>query len=338
MRRTHLAPRAAADPFGEARRPRLVHEADLLGCRFVFETDSASLLRIVRCAYQGLPAHALAGRKPTVHVRLVLTPEPRRRRAPPLVRALAAPAILCGANEGSGFAVICAAERAALIVVPRQLLRFPYNIRYELLEFAVYTLAARVQGLVPLHAACIGRAGRGLLLMGSSGAGKSTLTMHCVRQGLEFLAEDSVLVQPHTLRATGIASFLHLRADSLRFLDPQVAAAVRRAPVIRRRSGVQKYELDLRQPGYCLARAPLPIAATVFLSAAPPARQLRLRSLGERTVAALLNEAQPYAAAQPGWSLFRERVVRLPAFELCRGRHPLESVAALTDLLPTARR
>ena len=49
--------------------------------------------------------------------------------------------------------------------------------RYEMLEFAVFTLASRVQGVVPLHAACIGRRGRGLLLMGDSGAGKSTAAL-----------------------------------------------------------------------------------------------------------------------------------------------------------------
>jgi serine kinase of HPr protein (carbohydrate metabolism regulator) len=59
-----------------------------------------------------------------------------------------------------------------------------YLTRYELIEFAVFTLAQRVQGLVPLHAACVGRAGRGLLLMGGSGAGKSTLALHCLARRL----------------------------------------------------------------------------------------------------------------------------------------------------------
>ena len=36
---------------------------------------------------------------------------------------------------------------------------------------AVFTLAARVQQLVPLHAACVGLKGRGVLIMGASGAG-----------------------------------------------------------------------------------------------------------------------------------------------------------------------
>ena len=137
---------------------------------------------------------------------------------------------MCGATLGSAFASISPAARAALIVLPQRLLRFPYNVRYELLEFAVYTLAARVQGLVPLHAACVARGDRGVLLLGPSGSGKSTLTVHALQCGWDFLAEDSVLVEPRSLRAAGIGSFLHLRGNSLRFLEPRAARAARTSP------------------------------------------------------------------------------------------------------------
>ncbi len=66
-----------------------------------------------------------------------------------------------------------------------------YVARYDLMEFAAYTLAARSGGLVPLHAACIGRAGRGALVLGDSGAGKSTLCVRAVAAGFDFLAEDA---------------------------------------------------------------------------------------------------------------------------------------------------
>ncbi len=35
--------------------------------------------------------------------------------------------------------------------------------------------------------------------MGDSGAGKSTLSLLCLLAGLEFLAEDSLFVDPDTL-------------------------------------------------------------------------------------------------------------------------------------------
>jgi hypothetical protein len=328
------------DPFGERRRGALRARLQLLGARFEFETDSARLLRLVRQAYARLPPHRLAAIAPRFRVRLTLTPSPPARRSgrpraePPPVRALSAEGILCGAVEGAGFVTLNPQERAALIVVPHELLRYAYHVRYELLEFAVYVLAARVQRLVPLHAACIGRGDDGVLLVGPSGSGKSTLVLQCLLAGLDFLAEDSVLVQPAGLLATGIANFLHLRSDSLRFLEPKARAAVlHRAAVIRRRSGVRKVEVDLRRPGFCLARRPLPIRAIVFLSAKRAASCARLVSIPRSEMLGRLAASQRYAAHQPGWSAFNERASALPAYELRRGAHPRESVEALRELL-----
>src|SRR5258708_6306038 len=98
------------------------------------------------------------------------------------------------------------------------MLRFPYHIRYELIEFAVFMLACRAQRLVPMHAACVGLDGRGILLMGPSGSGKSTVALHCLLAGFDFLSEDSVFVASKSMGATGVANFLHVREDSLRWL------------------------------------------------------------------------------------------------------------------------
>jgi hypothetical protein len=269
---------------------------------------------------------------------LTLSPPARRagrlRAEPPPVRALSAEGILCGAVGEAAFVTLNPQQRGALIVVPHELLRHAYHVRYELLEFAVYVLAARVQRLVPLHAACIGRGDRGILLVGASGSGKSTLVLQCLLAGLDFLAEDSVLVQPAGLLATGVANFLHLRRDSLRFLEPAARAAVlRRSAVIRRRSGVRKLEVDLRRPGFCLANSPLRIRAIVFLSRRGAANDARLVSIPRFEMLRRLAASQRYAAHQPGWSAFTERVSALSAYELRRGAHPREAVAALRELL-----
>ena len=44
--------------------------------------------------------------------------------------------------------------------------------------------------LTPLHAACLNRHGRGVLLCGDSTAGKSTLAYACARAGWKFLSDD----------------------------------------------------------------------------------------------------------------------------------------------------
>jgi hypothetical protein len=327
------------DPFGERRRGARRARLQLLGGRFEFETDSARLLQLLRLAYAHLPRHRLSAAVPRFQVRLVLTPPPvrgapRPRGEPPPVLTLAGNGILCGAIEGAGFVTLDPRKRAALIVVPRELLRYAYHVRYELLEFAVYVLAARAQRLVPLHAACIGRGGSGILLVGPSGSGKSTLVLQCLLVGLDFLAEDSVLIRPSGLLATGVANFLHLRPDSLRFLERTARAALRRGSVvIRRRSGVKKLEIDLRRAEFRLAKGPLRIRAVLFLSARRAAGGPLLVPLPASAVRERLAASQRYAAHQPGWSAFSKRVSVLPAYELRRGTHPRESARVLGELL-----
>jgi hypothetical protein len=240
---------------------------------------------------------------------------------------------LGGATNSSNFVVVSPSQRAALVVVSRELIRFPYHTRYEYIEFAVFTLASRSQRLVSLHAACVGRAGRGVLLMGPSGSGKSTVTLLCLLQGFDILAEDSVFVAPDTMLATGISNFLHIRSESLRWLSARDAAALRKSPVIRRRTGVKKFEVDLRRAAYRIAPAPLKIVAVVFLSAQSSGDRPFLKSLSKTERRAKLTTAQAYAAGQPGWTTFSDSVLGLEAFELSRGRHPLETVEILSELL-----
>lgn len=327
-----------ADPFGERHRPQLCERFQLLGGEFHFETDSPQLLRIVRQAYLRLPAHTFTPVAPRFRVRLTLTNRQRTTHArsePPRMLSLGAGGMLCGAMETASFVALTPELRSALVVVPREMLGYPYHVRYEMLEFAVYVLASRVQGLVPLHAACVGRGGEGILLLGGSGSGKTTLSLHCLLDGLEFLAEDSVLVAPSGLRATGIANFLHVRPDSLRFLDSgSRAALLARSSAIRRRSGVEKLEIDLRRSRYRLAPAPLRIRALVFVSPKRAVARSLIAPVPQPRLRQKLAASQRYAAHQPGWTAFARQVYRLPAFELRRARHPQQAVEALRELLP----
>jgi hypothetical protein len=340
MTRSHrtMAPDLFVDPFGERAAMTARRNLQLLGSRFRFESNSHRLLRLVDAAFAGLPRHRLSAIIPRLEIRLVLTPagrsRPRSRREPSPFGMFSGAGLLGGATDQSNFVVLSPRERSALIVLSPAMLAFPYHTRYELIEFAVFTLAARTQQLVSLHAACIGRRGRGLLLMGASGAGKSTLALLSLLQGFDFISEDSVFVTPDTLLATGAANFLHVRADSLRWVDrAQDVAAIRASPIIRRRSGVRKFELDLRRGTRPLAASPLEIGAIVFLSAQRAAGGPLLRPMAKSSLAARLTEAQAYAANQPQWPAFRKRVSRLDAYELRRGAHPLEAIDALRALV-----
>jgi len=245
--------------------------------------------------------------------------------------------LLGAATSSSDFVALDVAQRTGLVVVSSAMLRSRYHVRYELLEFAVFTLACRAQKLMPLHGACVGRNGRGLLLMGESGAGKSTTALHSLLQGLELLAEDSVFVVPDSLLATGVANFLHVRRDALRFVPEVWAALIRRSPVIRRRSGVEKFEIDLRNPQFHLAPRPLEIVGSVFMSARRAARGPLIRPLQHADLLTRVEASQPYAASRSHWPTFKKRIGRVPAFELRRGAHPGEAVEALKSLLPVSR-
>jgi hypothetical protein len=308
----------------------------VLGARLGFESNSRGLLDLAEHAFGGLPPHRLRDTSPALRIRLLLRPREARRRlrVPPAPTMLSGFGLLAGAPNGAAFAVLTPGTRAALLALPDSMLRYPYETRYEYIEFAAFTLASRAQRLASLHAACVGRSGRAVLLMGASGAGKSTVTLLCLMAGFEMVAEDSVFVAPEKLLATGLANFLHVRRDSLRWIpNTEAAALIRASPVIRRRSGVEKLECDLRGGRFRLARKPPEIAAVVFLSERRSGKAARLAPLSSRAFLTRLRTEQAYAAGTPEWPAFVRGMLGVPAFELRRGAHPMESVESIDSLL-----
>jgi hypothetical protein len=226
---------------------------------------------------------------------------------------------LCGAIDAANYALVNPASGSALVSISPSMARFGYHARYELVEFAVLTLLARSLALVPLHAACFGWRGRAVLVLGDSGAGKSTLCLQALREGFEFLSEDSVFVAPGNLAAAGLPSYLHLHDDARQFIagDP-LLEVIRRSPYIRRRSGARKREIDLRDARVRLANGLQRVVAVIVLNAAAARGRAALTPIAAAALARALAATQPYAAGQPGWMQFRRRIARVPAFELRR--------------------
>lgn len=309
---------------------------ELLGGRFQFDSGSEALLDLVEAAYGGLPAQRWHDLPPVfrVELRLVARRSSPGAGPPPVVRTQAGAGLLCGVMDASNYVVVSPERHHALVVVSEDMLAHPYHVRYELIEFAVYLLAARGMDLVPLHGACVGKHGRGVLLLGGSGAGKSTLALQCLSQGMDFVSEDAVLVQPTGMLATGIANFLHVRADALRFVDDEATRRwIAAAPVIRRRSGVEKFEADLRGRARPLG-TPLALVGAVFVCDRPASDpDSLLVPLSTADMAARLEADQPYAAGQPGWRRFQHALCALGGHELRRGRHPRASAQALRAIL-----
>jgi hypothetical protein len=330
-----LRPGSAPDPFGEHPQRLWRKRATLLGGSFEFESSSRALLRLVEEAYAGLPRHRLSSVRPRYRIRLQLTSGDGSgdASAPPLPQFQGGVGLLTAVMDAANFAVICPAERTGLVAISGSMLRFPRQVRYELLEFAVFALAHRSQRFVSLHAGCVGWERRGLLLIGQSGAGKSVLSLYCALHGFDFLTEDATFVDAATLRATGVSNFLHVNPDALDFLDRSALSRIRKSPVIRRRSGVEKLEVDMRRLRVTLAPAPLALAGIVFLSAIPAGKRPLLRTIARREAIARLASSQAYATTQHNWRTFMARTSRLPALELLRPRHPVDAVDALRGLL-----
>jgi hypothetical protein len=334
-----------SDPFGERIAATSVRSSLLLmGGRFHFDSNSPELLRLVDAAYAGLPPHRFSPNPPEFRVRLMLTPGPPRRgrrspssrqkSEPPPILMLSGADLLGSATESSTFVIVSPQQRSALVSVSREMLRFPYHTRYELIEFAVFTLASRVQQLAPLHAACVGLNGRGILLMGPSGSGKSTVALHCLLNGFDFLSEDSVFVAPQSMRATGTANFLHVRADSLSWFERSAASTlIRQSPIIRRRSGVEKFEVDLRRAKFHLAKDPLKIIGVAFLSSRSAGKGPLLRPLSQSDAQARLKREQAYGANLPQWQAFSRKLLRLGGVEILRGTNPSTTVEVLRSVL-----
>jgi hypothetical protein len=337
-------PGIEADPYGEGAAVPASRAVDLLGGRFLFESDSKELLALVDQAYAGLPGQLFTPRPKTYRVKLMLTPAPARSKPrgarvknPPPISMLHGAGFLGSATPSSTFVVLCPKERTGLVSVSAEMLRFPYHLRYEAIEFAAFTLACRAQGLMPLHAACVGVEGRGILLMGPSGAGKSTIALQCLLDGFDFLSEDSVFVAPRSMRATGAANFLHVRADSLRWVDqPRIHSIISSSAVIHRRSGIKKFEIDLRRKDFKLAKTPLKIIGVVFLSPQPSGRGPLLTRLSSRETLSRLRREQAYGASLPQWRSFSRRLLHLGGFEMLRGPHPRAGAQALRYMLQSA--
>jgi len=330
--------RAAADPFGERRKPRARARINVLGADCSIESTDEVLLGLALEAFGGLPQYRLDRQPCRLDVHLVLTDCGRswtRSPEPPRPALSSGNGFLCATIDAGNFAVVDPSASRALVCISPDMLRHRYYARYELIELALMTLASRAQSLVPLHAACIGLDRSGLLLMGASGSGKSTLGLHALAQGMRLLSEDSAFVGTSDLLITGVPNYLHVEPSAIGFLEPgMLAQRIQRSPVIRRRSGTRKFELDLRETPGRLARKPLQLAATIFLSRRPAGRQPPLKPLTQRACLNRLRREQSYALGFSNWSAFERRVAaEIPSYELRRTEHPDIAIQELRTLL-----
>lgn len=108
-------------------------------------------------------------------------PEPSRREYNHLYSLLA---------DADNHAVLDLKTCTSFVWLSRSALKNRLYFRYNFLEKVVYLLLGS-SVVTDLHAACVSKNGRGILLCGDSGAGKSTLAYACARAGWTYTSDDT---------------------------------------------------------------------------------------------------------------------------------------------------
>ena len=141
-------------------------------------------------------------------------------------------------------------------------------LRSNFLEKAVYLLLG-ASVVTDLHAACVGRSGKGILLFGDSGAGKSTLAYACARAGWTFTSDDtSYLINNSSApRVIGHCHRVRFR-PSAKTLFPELE----NRSVSPRMEGKPSIEVPIRELPVEHVAAETDIEAIVFLNRQPGAR------------------------------------------------------------------
>jgi hypothetical protein len=177
---------------------------------------------VLEAAHESFGHRRLRRGHTTVQVRIGISegsdpnypPEPIRREYNHLYSLLA---------DTDNYAVLDLKTCTNFVWLSRSALKNRLYFRYNFLEKVVYLLLGS-SVVTDIHAACVSKNGRGILLCGDSGAGKSTLAYACARAGWTYTSDDtSYLINDSRLpRVIGHSHRLRFRPTA-RALFPELA-------------------------------------------------------------------------------------------------------------------
>lgn len=187
------------------------------------------------------------------------------------------------------------------------------RFRWFFLEPMVYYLLTQWYTM-PMHAACVAKEGRGILLSGASGAGKSTLAFACARAGWTFLADDatSLLQASEDRLAIGMPHQARLRDDAAR-LFPELQGFCTSA----RPNGKRSIEIQIDKFPQIRTALQCRIEAIVFLnrgSGTPGLQHLPTEDAVETLLSGMPSYG-PEVRARHQHTM--SRLLEVPAYRLC---------------------
>ena len=219
-------------------------------------------------------------------------------------------------REKSSFAIFAPGSRLIGADVPNRTFYYCLHdpekqaqIPYWAMNFLV-SQWARTAELLPLHGGVVGVESRGVLLAAQSGSGKTTLATSCLLSGMDYVADDYVLVNSEgPLRAMPISSALNMNPDMKERLGLTL-------PVIWENAGWNGKQM-LDASSFPLSQE-MAVCAVVFLS-------------GRDKEQAEISSASGYPAVRLIQSALRiegtydplmakavvQRLSALPAYEMC---------------------
>ena len=159
-----------------------------LGFALDIETNHPEVLACAGESWGGLPS---LFDEPPIRVRLAVSPGEAGAALPiPSFRGMAHLFAIVG--DANNYAVCDYTRAFAYGWATEPLVTGHAWFRWYFLEAIAYYLLTQLY-VTQVHAACVARNGRGLLLCGTSGMGKSTLAFACARRGWTYVCDDAAI-------------------------------------------------------------------------------------------------------------------------------------------------
>ncbi len=209
---------------------------------------------------------------------------------------------------------------ATFLWLNRSALRNRFYFRYNFLEKVVYLLLG-ASVVTDLHAACVGKHEKGILLFGDSGAGKSTLAYACAREGWTYTSDDTCYLI-NDLKAPRVIG--HAHRIRFRPAAKELFPELKHRGITPRMEGKPSIEVPVSElPGLRTA-AEASVYAIVYLNRAPA------------TTATLVRLPAGTATLRSRQELFSAGEIRLKHEEILAVLFPVPTYELQYSDLPSA--